>query len=536
MAMQKARGEISYWAPNLQLASLRLMLGGDEMSFSIDDLYRTELLKLAAHVFKGKGGANWSALPNDHIIDCIKVGYIPEHVRDAVAERQAAKQAKKETTTVDPDSIPTFDNEVEKERYVGDSWFPDAASREAQAAVNAANQEAENTYEDIVTRALDDATYQGDGDPTEDAQYDESMKASQAVNQAARDQADSDQAPPPPSPVTIDDMVAAIATQIAEATAAANESAGEANPMTDESAVREIVAEALKPVVDDVTAIGELIAEIQPEIHHIHIGEREVVKLPGRQHEKFQDVLQLLGLGEHVYLVGPAGTGKSTLARHVAHALGIQCLAMSCNPQMPESRIFGYMDAGGTYRPSLVHAWWNEGGVFLLDEVDNGHPGILTAFNLLLSSDEMSWPDGSTTKRHDNAVVVAGANTYGQGANRAYIGRNVLDGAFLDRFTMVQMDIDRKLEAAMVKAHLPGKEGTSWLAKIRKIRGNVQKAELQVIVSPRAAVTGAKLKNLGWSDTKIIQSRVLRGLSPDQYQKAMQGVRVDGDMEESPDA
>jgi hypothetical protein len=45
--------------------------------------------------------------------------------------------------------------------------------------------------------------------------------------------------------------------------------------------------------------------------------------------------------------------------------------------------------------------------------------------------------------------VCAAANTYGTGADALYVGRNQLDAATLDRFYVVEMDYDRKLEAKL---------------------------------------------------------------------------------------
>ena len=57
-------------------------------------------------------------------------------------------------------------------------------------------------------------------------------------------------------------------------------------------------------------------------------GDGSSVKVEG-QHKAFPAVVRALGAGVHVFMVGPAGSGKTTLAEKAAESLGKSFRAMS---------------------------------------------------------------------------------------------------------------------------------------------------------------------------------------------------------------
>lgn len=167
---------------------------------------------------------------------------------------------------------------------------------------------------------------------------------------------------------------------------------------------------------------------------------------------------------------------------------------------------------------------YENGGVFLFDEIDNGHPGIIAELNAALANGVCAFPD-AMVKRHVDCLIVAAANTYGTGPNRQFVGRNTLDAATLDRFVMVEVGIDEELERELVLAEIPGGEekAEKWLDQVRRYRRNVERHGLHVVISPRASIEGARLIGLGFSVDEVVGMRVLRGLTADVQQK-IQGV------------
>lgn len=174
----------------------------------------------------------------------------------------------------------------------------------------------------------------------------------------------------------------------------------------------------------------------------------------GVQHANFPTLLRALsakkqdGTRANVWLVGPAGSGKTSAAHATANALGLRFFAKSVGPQTSESSLLGYFDANGRYVRTTLREAFENGGVFLLDEVDAGNPAVLVVINAILANGEAGFPDGNV-KKHKDFVLVAGANTIGQGADRQYVGRQQIDAATLDRFVFLTWDYDPTLIASV---------------------------------------------------------------------------------------
>ena len=180
-------------------------------------------------------------------------------------------------------------------------------------------------------------------------------------------------------------------------------------------------------------AINAAVAAV--EVHRpvrIEIKQGSTIRvLPtAHRHPVFVKVLAALSVRENMYLVGPAGSGKTTIATQAAEALGLPFYSTGAVGMASQL----YMET------DLYRAYVN-GGVFLFDEVDASSAQALLAFNAILANDIAAFPCG-TVKRHPDFVVIAAANTFGNGADAQYIGRNQLDSAFLDRFMFVTMDYD----------------------------------------------------------------------------------------------
>jgi cobaltochelatase CobS len=281
----------------------------------------------------------------------------------------------------------------------------------------------------------------------------------------------------------------------------------------DETRVREIAEEVA------INAVSELSA---PKVYEIHVGDAPVKVMDGPTHQLFEKVTKIVGAGLHVYLVGPPGTGKTTLASQVADALSLQFGMISCDPTMPASKLFGFVDAGGEYRKTVFRDCYENGGVFLFDELDNAHPGIIASINGAIANGHCPFPDGMV-KRNESFRCVAAANTFGTGATRQFVGRNQLDAATLDRFVTVVVGIDETLEEALTYANCPENVqiAREWLAKVRGWRGDV--GDLQVIISPRAAIEGARLLSIGFTMDECAEMKVWKGIDASTRAKIERG-------------
>lgn len=332
--------------------------------------------------------------------------------------------------------------------------------------------------------------------------------------------ADNDNAPDPdeytPVPAAEPEpMVTAPTTAPTDAvTAAVQTILAAASPKIDTEQIRQIVKAEL----------GEIVFPTRTVIVRESDGSRREIE--GHTHECLADVSTALLAGEHVLMVGPAGTGKSTIAEQAAEALGVPAYSISLSPQTPTSALVGYMQATGDYVPTLYRQAYETGGVFCFDELDNGHPAVLAAVNASLANGHCAFPDGMV-KRHDDFRCVGTANTYGTGPDRKYVGRQQLDAATLDRFTVITVPVDESLESQL--CHDSGLESAKVaqvLAYVRHLRRMAEQHKLQVVISPRCSMGLCKLLAAGLSWDKALEARARKGMPADQWSKISAGAPV----------
>lgn len=250
--------------------------------------------------------------------------------------------------------------------------------------------------------------------------------------------------------------------------------------------------------------------------------------IKGQPHKVLADVLEAVNAGfRNIYLVGPAGSGKTTLAAQVAEALGLQFASVSASAGMSESALVGrLLPTGDNGRFEYVTVpfvtLFEQSGVFLLDEGDAADANTLLVANSALSNGHLDLVSRFTNpraNRHPNFVFIVAANTYGNGANRLYVGRNQLDAAFLDRFAGAQfeLDYDRDLERAIVTAICPDK-AEGWLKAAWAIRDSIESVQLRRIWGTRSLMAGAKWLAAGKTLDKVL-AKLFVGWTADERQK-----------------
>lgn len=248
----------------------------------------------------------------------------------------------------------------------------------------------------------------------------------------------------------------------------------------------------------------------------------KLTKMEGIRHKQFSDLLHIVGAGLPTLIVGPAGTGKTHAAEQVAEALEMKFYAMSVGAQTSKADIVGYMSASGTYVRTAFREAFENGGVFLMDEIDAGNANVIIQVNAALSNGYCSFPDGMVQKS-DKFVFLASANTFGDGASRQYVGRNQLDAATLDRFVFLEWIIDPDLEEILAGSTADGKK---WLNAVRATRDWANKNVERVIVSPRAVERGAALLAGGMPYTKVIERAILGAFPADKRKEAASVARA----------
>lgn len=182
----------------------------------------------------------------------------------------------------------------------------------------------------------------------------------------------------------------------------------------------------------------------------------------------FDRIKSLAECRRNILLVGPAGCGKTYTGWLLSKVFKMEFASLSLTAGASEVHLLGRVNHNitsgkPTYREAEFLHFFENGGVFLLDELDAADPNMLLTINSGIANGYISIPDrhGKTKAyRHPDFVLIATANTFGRGANRMYAGRNQLDEATLDRFRigMVEVYYDPRIEAAIA----PSSEGNDF--------------------------------------------------------------------------
>ncbi len=169
------------------------------------------------------------------------------------------------------------------------------------------------------------------------------------------------------------------------------------------------------------------------------------------EHPALARIVKYIAAGQNVALVGPAGTGKSFIARQVARKLDRDFFVNGAC--MSKYDLIGYCDAGGVYHSTPAHDAFVNGGVHCFDELDASAPDAIVAFNGMTDDQPFfTFPNGQQQK-HEQYTAIACMNTFGNGATAEYVGRYKQDAAAMDRFVMIHIDYDARVEKRIAGKH-----------------------------------------------------------------------------------
>ena len=291
-----------------------------------------------------------------------------------------------------------------------------------------------------------------------------------------------------------------------------------------ENAVEEIVTKTNQTILDSFnSALAELGAEyrenlneaikqlLQPKQLAEAIKAGSSVKYK-HKHKRYNILKSCVKSGIIPFIVGPAGTGKSTAAEQLADDLHLNFY--SANRVQNTFELTGFVNAAGEYVPTQFYNAFTKGGLFFFDEVDASSPEALVTINTATSQRYMTFPgQNAPVRAHSNFVVICAGNTFGTGSTAEYTGRNRLDAATLDRFMIIDWPYDEELERASIKDD--DLLEISW-----KLREICDELKLKVIISTRGIVTVGRLidyhqqNDLSFDRNEMIFKKFLRSVSP----------------------
>ena len=289
----------------------------------------------------------------------------------------------------------------------------------------------------------------------------------------------------------------------------------ELNGQVDEAKVREIAQETVN-------------AARLPRPLAVSINDGPTVHLEGRQHCQFTELLKYVEEGHrNILMVGPAGSGKTTLAKDLAKALDRSFAFISLSAGVTETHLFGRMlpQADGTfaYVESPFVKVYRNGGVYLFDELDAADSNVMVSVNAALANGVLCNPvTGEIIHRHEKCLILAAANTFGRGGDHMYVGRNALDAATLDRFVLCTLNVgyDSELEMDLARSILEQVQADELVAWVNALREKITDNRLRRIASTRLVVNSAAAMKRG-ATLADVKGRFHQDWSRDELAKVL---------------
>ena len=263
---------------------------------------------------------------------------------------------------------------------------------------------------------------------------------------------------------------------------------------------------AIAALQEEVAALKDELSALKDEKQSRTIEVKvdgKVNRVDGVLNPVFEDVVTLIAANKNVYLYGPAGSGKNVLCGQVAEALGIKFYYQ--NTLLTKFDLSGFKNAVGDFEKTEFFEAFTQGGLFMLDEVDNSSAEALVALNAALANGYYSFPGIGRVDCHPDFRCIAAGNTIGTGADAAYCGRYKMDASSRDRFQFIEVDYCAEIEESICKGH------DDVLQFVRDLRKAVSKVGAEMILGYRCMVSLVQFGEK-FGEEKSIRYFITKGL------------------------
>lgn len=194
----------------------------------------------------------------------------------------------------------------------------------------------------------------------------------------------------------------------------------------------------------------------------------------------------------NIWMVGPAGCGKSTMARNVANELNVPYLCISCGIGTSATEFVGYKYP--TRESTKFAEYYAKPSVILIDEMTALDPAVGQVLNAALANGEIETTTGLVC-RHPECIIIATSNTFGNGASRQYVANNQLDASTIDRFTGGIIEVNYSVD-------YESQYDTDVVNYVWKLRDIIKECNLRRVASTRMIQSGHLMKKAYFKNWK----------------------------------
>lgn len=211
-------------------------------------------------------------------------------------------------------------------------------------------------------------------------------------------------------------------------------------------------------------------------------------------HEQLKKLIEA-GM-RNIWMVGPAGCGKSTMARMTAKELNLPYLCISCGIGTSATEFLGYKYP--TRESTKFAEYYAKPSIILIDEMTALDPAVGQVLNAALANDEIETTTGLVS-RNPKCIIIATSNTFGSGASRQYVANNQLDASTIDRFIGGIIEVDYSVD-------YESQYDVDVVNYVWKLRECIKACNIRRIASTRMIQSGTRMKKAyfkNWKDMLI---------------------------------
>jgi len=154
----------------------------------------------------------------------------------------------------------------------------------------------------------------------------------------------------------------------------------------------------------------------------------------------------LNGCPDGLWIMGPTGSGKSSGVVEICARLNLDLFRVNAKKHLEVADLIGHLtviDGDVLFQDGPLTLCARHGWLLLLDEIDLMEPGELAGLNTVLDGGPLVIAEngGEVVQPAPGFGVICSANTGGNGDSaQFYLGTQRMNGAFLDRFALMQVD------------------------------------------------------------------------------------------------